>query len=524
MSTTTTHSTGGPSISPTAPITLTTTPSVPITTITTTASTTTTHVPPTTTTTSSEVPTTTTHTTSTRTRTSTSSDSTTTYYTTSTYYTTTTEPTVPPTLPPSKDNSGALSAGAMVGIVVAAVVALIALVSAACMVARRQRRKRARASNTVFSEPDMQENYRPGGIPGGGGGGGGGGGSGAGVVSSGGRDRPISQDTMLASGFSNINSATGGGGRYGYEPEVGAAAAAVGGYAYDRQQQLQHRHGPPYPSSHQVGYTSPDESEYAQGDMYNPNYAERVQNDLAYRQYEQEQLYRQQMQMQQDQERLAATAAITGYYPMARSKYSRPTSNVYPELDQNPRYSEIEQERHLQQFMRGDSVTTETHSNHTSPMAPTPSSVDNLVQGQYPQSTPQDYVDPESDVRNSNSEPWPAPLTSVIPPTPVVVKRVSLPPIAASSVSPLAPGRPISMEVPVSSSSLSPGSGKRPHAPQTFPEYKRGPQVLIPETIQSTEKKEVHQQEMQHQSQNPQALSSQETYVPPPSAPDQWEK
>ncbi|KAG0011305.1 hypothetical protein BGZ81_002246 [Podila clonocystis] len=519
-------------IDPTGPITistLTTTTSAPITTTTTYSSTTTSHVTPTTTTTTtSDTPTTTTdipptstttttiststrsRTTRTRTSTTTATTTTATSDTTTTYHTTTTGPTVPPTLPPS--DNGSISTGAIIGITVAAAVALIALGFAVCMVTRRRRRRRDLTSNPVFSQPVMQENYHPGG---------GVGGNGGAMLGNKGKERPTSQEAMMSSGFSNITATTSGGDRYGYGPETGA----VGGYAYDRQQQLQHRHGQlPYspPLDQRVNYTPPNEPEYPQSDIYNPDYAQgRPQDDLAYYQYQQEQLYHQQMQMQQEQERLAATAALTGYYPMPRpSEYSPATSNVYPEnIDRNPRYSEIEQERHLQQLLHGNPGSTGAYSSHTSPAAT--SSANYHVQGQYhPSVTPplQDYIDPESDVRYNKSEPWHAPPTSGLAPTPAVVSSQVITPIPTSTSS-LVSGRPISMEAPQGSSPpLSTGSGKRPHAPQDFPAYKRGPQVLIPETIRSIEKEDrEHQQDLMRQlPQNPHTLSSEETYMPPP--------
>ncbi|KAG0326548.1 hypothetical protein BG000_001335 [Podila horticola] len=317
---------------------------------------------------------------------------------------------------------------------------------------------------------------------------------------------------MISSGYSNITAATGGD-RYEYGPETGA----VSGYAYDRQQQLQHRHEQSYsPSSNhqQVNYTPPNEPEYQQGDMYNHAYAqERPQDDLAYHQYQQVQLYQQQMQMQQEQERLAAIAAVTGYYPVPRpSEYSPTTSHVYLEdSQQNPRHSEIEEEHHLQRLQHGDPGSTGAHSSHTIPATPS----NYQAQGQYRQSvTPprQDYVDPESDVRCSKSEPWPAPATSTVSPAPVVSGKVSSP--IPASTPPHVSGRPVSMEVPRESTlPWSTGAGKRPHAPQEFPEYKRGPQVLIPESIQSIEEEDRAQQQdlMRQQSQNPQ-----ETYISPP--------
>ncbi|KAG0353686.1 hypothetical protein BG005_007066 [Podila minutissima] len=376
---------------------------------------------------------------------------------------------------------------------------------------RRRRRKRDLISNPVFSQPVMQENNRPGG-----------GGSGGAVTGNIGKGRPTSQDAMMPSGFSNITAATGGDDRYGYGPETGAA---VGGYAYDRQQQLQHRHGQlsySPPSDHQrVNYTPPNEPEYPQSDMHNADYVQgRPQDDLAYHQYQQEQLYHQQIQMQLEQERLAATAAVTGYYPISRpSEYSPPISNVYPENpDRNPRYSEIEQERRLQRLLHGDPGSTGAYSNHISPAA-TPTA-NYQVQEQYQQlvtPSPQDYVDPESDVRYNESEPW-VPPTTALPPTPVVVPKVVSSPIPAST-SPIVSGKPIAMEAPQGSSlPLSTGSGKRPHAPQEFPEYKRGPQVLIPESIQSIEEVDrAHQQDlMRQQAQDPNTLSSEVMYTPPP--------
>ncbi|KAF9425114.1 hypothetical protein BGZ94_007830, partial [Podila epigama] len=503
--------------------------------------------PTTTTTTTTTTETTTTTTSNEPTTTSSSSSWSMSSSTTSSYSTWTTYTTTPyPTVPPDDNDSSPLSTGGIIGISVAAAVAAIALVFASYMVNRRRsRRRRERTNNPVVNTlpPRMQETYRPGG--GGGPVGSVGGGNVGGAVTVNGAngygyERPISQDDMAANGFSSTAGAEERYDRFGIDAgraAAGMTAASAGMYAYDRQQQLQPQqqqqqaHYSPSSMSQHIAYIPPDEPVYAQqpeqGDMYNHDYlyTHQPQDDLLYRQYQQQQqqqeqyqqqqqqeqeqrqqqLYQQQMRMQQEQEQMDTTAAITGYYPMPVPTMTPATSagEYHPAATEayitshlqsrNPRFSEIEQERHLQQLLHGGQSVYPpagfSPSNSFSQQAQYPPSPSTLA------TVPQDtYVDPESNVRYTKNEPWPTPVPVAATATATVTTNISnsgneLSPVTANratSDSPVVSDVSIGQDMttqPTRSPALSPiTSGKRPHAPQEFPQYKRAPQVLVPET------------------------------------------
>ncbi|KAG9065883.1 hypothetical protein KI688_002180 [Linnemannia hyalina] len=286
--------------------------------------------------------------------TTTASSSTTTSYSTTTSWTYTLPTTIPPTPTPSND-SDALSTGAIVAIVVASVVGIVALVLSTFLIVRRRRRNSVYYQNTPPMQETRTNNY------GGVGGGGGGGqvnnntnGAGLGITSSntnppyGGNDHGMSHDQMNASPLGNGGGFSSQSTGFGYDNGViPGTALGAGMYGYDDdyhyQQQAVHQHTtqqPFYPlnNNQPLSYTPPTEPDIAPEDRYNPAYGSRREQEAAYMDSQQQQLYlqsqqqlqqQQQLQHQQQQQRQRQQQYLAGQLPMSEPVIPPKTNETF---------------------------------------------------------------------------------------------------------------------------------------------------------------------------------------------------
>ncbi|KAG0061396.1 hypothetical protein BGZ89_011478 [Linnemannia elongata] len=228
-------------------------------------------------------------------------------------------PTIPPTPTPSND-SDALSTGAIVAIAVASVVGIVAVAFSTFLIVRRQKRNR---DSVYYHNPPMQETHTN--SYGGGGGGGGqvnnnNDGTGLGITSSntdatyGRNDFRMSLDQMNASSLDNGGGFSSQSSGFGYDNGV-SSATALGAemYGYDDdyryQQQALHQQRAQQPfyrsnNSQPLSYTPPTEPEIAPEDRYDPTYSSRREQEAAYMNYQQQQLYLQSQQQLQEQQQL----------------------------------------------------------------------------------------------------------------------------------------------------------------------------------------------------------------------------
>ncbi|OAQ31484.1 hypothetical protein K457DRAFT_124121 [Linnemannia elongata AG-77] len=258
-------------------------------------------------------------------------------------------PTIPPTPTPSND-SDALSTGAIVAVAVASVVGVVAVAFSTFLIVRRQKRNR---DSVYYHNPPMQEtrtnSY--------GGGGGGGGqvnnnndGTGLGITSSntdapyGRKDFRMSLDLMNASSLDNGGGFSSQSSGFGYDNGV-SSATALGAekYGYDDdyryQQQALHQQRAQQPfyrsnNSQPLSYTPPTEPEIAPEDRYDPTYTR--EQEAAYMNYQQQQLYlqsqqqlqeHQQLQHQQQHQQQRQQRYLAGQLPMPAPVIPRTTTN-----------------------------------------------------------------------------------------------------------------------------------------------------------------------------------------------------